>query len=81
MRTTVTLDDALFARAMELAGPDSSASALLHAALCIYVRKLASQRLVALGGTGSVMGDIPRRTAAEPAAPRTPHRYRGEGAG
>lgn len=66
MRTTVTLDDELFERVREYAGPDKSASALLNDIMRLYVQREAGKRLIALGGS---MPDLepPRRRRSEPA--------------
>lgn len=49
MRTTVTLDDSLFAKAAEIAG-DSNASSLLTKALEMMVAAEAKKRLLRLSG-------------------------------
>lgn len=61
MRTTVTVDDALYARALELAEPGTSPAELFRAALETFVRVQAGQRLAALGGRAPDMPDVPRR--------------------
>lgn len=62
MRTTVTIDDALYEQAMELAEPGmDKPSDLLREAVKTYVRVQAARRLAALGGTAPEMQDIPRR--------------------
>jgi hypothetical protein len=50
MRTTVTLDDALLARAEQLCG-DLERSALLKEALRALVQRESARRLAALGGS------------------------------
>jgi len=50
MRTTVTLDDELVAKAIELSGI-SERSALVRAGLETLVRVESARRLAALGGT------------------------------
>ncbi len=68
MRTTVTIDDALYEQAMELAEPGiDKPSDLFREAVKTYVRVQAARRLAALGGTAPEMQDIPRRRGA-PAA-------------
>ena len=63
MRTTVTVDDALVERAIELSGI-SERSALMRAGLEALVRVEAARRLAALGGTDSSAAAAPRRRTA-----------------
>lgn len=63
MRTTVTLDDELFARAVELTGT-SEKSALLRQGLETLVRVESARRLAALGGTDREATAAPRRRPA-----------------
>lgn len=65
MRTTVTVDDTLYARARELAEPGMPPADLFRTALETFVRVQAGQRLAALGGRAPEMADAPRR-APEP---------------
>jgi len=67
MRTTVTIDDALFEQAMEVADPDMDKSELFREAMKTFVRVQAAKRLVALGGAMPDMAEVPRRQEA-PAA-------------
>lgn len=66
MRTTVTIDDELFDRAVALsdAGLDKP-SDIFREAMTTYVRVQSARRLAALGGTTPDMADIPRRAAPE----------------
>ena len=68
MRTTVTIDDALYEKALEFADPNMDKSEIFREAMRTFVRVQAAKRLAALGGTMPHMPDIPRR-AAEPATP------------
>ncbi|MGO3122701.1 MAG: type II toxin-antitoxin system VapB family antitoxin [Advenella sp.] len=62
MRTTVTIDEVLYAQALELAGPGIvRASDLCREAMKTYVRVQAGRRLAALGGQAPDMKYIPRR--------------------
>ncbi len=61
MRTTVTLDDALFQQALELADPEMDKADLFREAVATFVRVRAAKRLAALGGTAPDMEDVPRR--------------------
>ena len=63
MRTTVTLDDALVARASELTGVKET-SALVRAGLEALVQRESSRRLAALGGSDPDAAAGPRRRAS-----------------
>jgi Arc/MetJ family transcription regulator len=67
MRTTVTIDDELYERALELADPKMEKADLFREALKTFVRIRAAKRLAALGGAAPDMEPIPRRRE-EPAA-------------
>ncbi|MEJ2633231.1 MAG: type II toxin-antitoxin system VapB family antitoxin [Acidihalobacter sp.] len=67
MRTTVTIDDALYQKALEMAGPNVDKAEIFREAMKTYVRVQAAKRLSALGGAAPDMQDIPR-WRAEPAA-------------
>lgn len=61
MRTTITLDDDLLARAQALAGPKER-SALLREALEALVQRESARRLAALGGSEPQLEpELPRR--------------------
>ncbi|UVI36060.1 type II toxin-antitoxin system VapB family antitoxin [Brevibacterium spongiae] len=60
MRTTVTVDDELIAKATELSGI-TERSALIREALKTLVRVESSRRLAALGGTDPDSSAPPRR--------------------
>ncbi|WP_027803190.1 DUF2191 domain-containing protein [Paraburkholderia dilworthii] len=66
MRTTVTIDDNLYERALELADPDMDKADLFRVAMQTFVRVQAGKRLAALGGAAPGMPDVPRRRS-EPA--------------
>ncbi|MCL2656353.1 MAG: type II toxin-antitoxin system VapB family antitoxin [Betaproteobacteria bacterium] len=61
MRTTVTIDDALYERALEVADPTMDKADLFREAIKTFVRVQAAKRLAALGGSMPEMQDIPRR--------------------
>ena len=61
MRTTVTIDDTLYEKALELADPGVDKSDIFREAIKTFVRVQAAKRLAALGGTMPQMLDIPRR--------------------
>ncbi len=50
MRTTVTLDDDLYQRALEMADPGMDKSQVFREAMQVFVRVQAARRLAALGG-------------------------------
>jgi Arc/MetJ family transcription regulator len=68
MRTTVTIEDALYEKALEVADPTMEKSDIFREAMKTFVRVQAAKRLAALGGTTPHMQDIPRRRPA-PVAP------------
>ena len=51
MRTTVTIEDALYERALEVADPSMDKADLFREAIGVFVRVQAAKRLAALGGT------------------------------
>lgn len=61
MRTTVTIDDALYAEALDIADPGMDKADLFREAIKTFVRVQAAKRLSALGGKAPDIGDIPRR--------------------
>ncbi len=61
MRTTVTIDDALYERALEVADPTMDKADLFREAVKTFVRVQAAKRLAALGATMPKMEEIPRR--------------------
>ncbi|BAP45486.1 type II toxin-antitoxin system VapB family antitoxin [Pseudomonas sp. 21LCFQ02] len=64
MRTTVTIDDALYERALEVADPNMDKAELFREAVQMFVRIQAAKRLAALGSAMPSMEDIPRRSDA-----------------
>jgi len=61
MRTTVTLDDALYEQALEMADPGMDKADLFREAVKTFVRVQAAKRLAALGGVAPDMQEVPRR--------------------
>ena len=61
METTVTIDDELYAKALELAGPAIGSANLVQEALKTFVRVEMVKRLYALGVSNPQMPDIPRQ--------------------
>lgn len=70
MRTTITLDDELLAKAAEAMGT-TERSALLHEGLRLIVQREAARRLILLGGSMPDATAAPRRRSAlaNPAKP------------
>jgi Arc/MetJ family transcription regulator len=65
MRTTVTIDDALYQRALEVADPGMDKGDLFREAMNVFVRVQAGKRLAALGGKAPKMKGIARRRPAD----------------
>jgi Arc/MetJ family transcription regulator len=61
MRTTVTIDDSLYEKALEMADTNMDKTDLFREAFKTFVRVQAAKRLAALGGTMPDIKDIPRR--------------------
>jgi Arc/MetJ family transcription regulator len=61
MRTTVTIDDALYEKALEMADTNMDKSDIFREAFKTFVRVQAAKRLAALGGTMPEIQDVPRR--------------------
>ena len=68
MRTTVTIDNALYQKALELADPLMDKSDLFREAIKTFVRVQAAKRLAALGGSMPEIKEVARRRE-EPASP------------
>ena len=63
MRTTVTIDDELYAKALDMADPEMDKADLFREAIKTFVRVQAAKRLAALGGAAPGMPEAPRRHA------------------
>ena len=61
MRTTVTIDDALYAKALEVSDPDMDRADVFREAIKTFVRVQSAKRLGALGGKAPDMPDVPRK--------------------
>ena len=57
----MTIDDALYERALEVADPAMDKADLFREAIKTFVRVQAAKRLAALGGNKPEMQEIPRR--------------------
>jgi hypothetical protein len=66
MRTTVTVDDALYERALEVADPAMDKADLFREAIKTFIRVQAAKRLAALGSSSPKMEDVPRRREHAP---------------
>lgn len=61
MRTTITIDDALYQKALELVDTKLDKADLFREAISTFVRVQAGKRLAALGGRAPEMLDVSRR--------------------
>ena len=68
MRTTVTIDEALYSKAIELADPSMDKADIFREAIKTFVRVQTGKRLIALGGKAHDMQDIARRQSAPKSA-------------
>ncbi len=71
MRTTITLDDELLAKAHEMTGV-AERSTLIHNGLRLLIQHEAARRLALLGGSDPTATASPRRRSAPAAAKRAP---------
>lgn len=60
MRTTVTIDDQLYERALSLADPGITKAELLRQCVEAFVQRQAARRLAALGGVAQDISLMPR---------------------
>ena len=68
MRTTLTIDDEHFAKAVALAAPGIERSELLRECVKAYIQRQTARRLAALGGQAPDIELAPRRRETTPAA-------------
>ena len=61
MRTTLTIDDQLFAKAVALAEPGIDRSELIRECVKAFIRRQTASRLAALGGQAPDIELAPRR--------------------
>jgi Arc/MetJ family transcription regulator len=61
MRTTLTIDDELFAKALSLAEPGMEKSELLRECVKAFIQRQSARRLAALGGQAPDIELVPRR--------------------
>lgn len=60
MRTTVTIDDVLYAQALEMADPGMDKADIFREAVETFIRVQAAKRLASLGGSSPEMQTISR---------------------
>jgi hypothetical protein len=61
MRTTVTIDDELFDKALEMADPNMDRADIFREVFKTFIRVQAAKRLIALGGSTTDMQPVQRR--------------------
>ena len=66
MRTTLTIDDELFAKAMALAEPGVEKSELIRECVKAFIQRQTARRLAALGGQAPDVELAPRRREEVP---------------
>lgn len=66
MRTTVTIDDALYKKAIDVADPSMDKADLIREAIKVYVRVQSAKRLAGLGAAAPEMQDTPRERTPPP---------------
>ncbi len=68
MRTTITIDDRLYEKALALMSPETDKADLFREAVSTFVRVQAGKRLMALAGRAPRIADVPRRQSSTPGA-------------
>ncbi|NDP40448.1 MAG: type II toxin-antitoxin system VapB family antitoxin [Rhodoferax sp.] len=68
MRTTLTIDDQLFAKAVALAEPGIDRSELIRECVKAFIQRQTARRLAALGGQAPDVELAPRRREETPTA-------------
>lgn len=68
MRTTLTIDDQLFAKAVALAEPGVEKSELIRQCVKAFIQRQTARRLAALGGQAPDIELAPRRREDAPAS-------------
>lgn len=68
MRTTLTIDDELFAKAVALAEPGVEKSELIRECVKAFIQRQTTRRLAALGGLAPDIEIAPRRREEEPSS-------------
>ena len=68
MRTTLTIDDQLFAKAVALADPGIEKSELIRECVKAFIQRQSARRLAAIGGQAPEIELVPRRRDEMPAS-------------
>ena len=68
MRTTLTIDDELFAKAVALAEPGIEKSELIRECVKAFIQRQTARRLAALGGLAPDIEIAPRRREEVPSS-------------
>ena len=68
MRTTLTIDDQLFAKAVSLAEPGVEKSELIRECVKAFIQRQTARHLAALGGQATDIELAPRRREDAPAS-------------
>lgn len=68
MRTTLTIDDELFAKAVALAEPGVEKSELIRECVKAFIQRQTARRLAALGGLAPDIEIAPRRREEGPSS-------------
>ena len=68
MRTTLTIDDQLFAKAVSLAEPGVEKSELIRECVKVFIQRQTARRLAALGGQAPDVELASRRREDAPAS-------------
>ena len=66
MRTTITIDDPLFEKAISLAEPGMEKSELIRECVKAFIQRQTARRLAALGGQAPDVELVPRRREEAP---------------
>ncbi|MEP6719851.1 MAG: type II toxin-antitoxin system VapB family antitoxin [Variovorax sp.] len=66
MRTTVTIDDELFDKALEMADPNMDRADIFREVFKSFIRVQAAKRLIALGGSAPDMKPVRRSREETP---------------
>ena len=67
MRTTLTIDDQLFAKAVALADPGLEKSELIRECVKAFIQRQTARRLAALGGQAPEIELVPRQREGQSA--------------
>ncbi len=65
MKATVSIDDALYRKALSLLDPGVEGTELLSESLKLFVRVQSAKRLANMGGAAPDMQDVPRQGSTQ----------------